>query len=469
MRIAGSRYVVAAVFAASSAGLAVGLPVPGAAAELRAAEAVPAVADLQVLESVGVAAVGGVVSRLPAESAGGAVFTSTVINLDKARGTAAGLTGGDLVEIFMGTSSPDYRNSTLVRSQYPPTAAEKEEGAAEISGADGSTASFTTKSTGQPSSVATAIVRTLSGDGLGVHGGRSASNGALTEDGTLVTDAAADAASIVVGEVVAFTGVKSRAVAKVAPDGKAQAAVETTVAGITVNGVPARLTAAGLELASQPPLGGKELADFNAGLAQLKERGITLAGVPAEVVEEPGRARAVAAVARLRYQVPVVIPNSIGNDEEMILGQVVAESIAKRRPPAGPLPSFDLPAPSPGDGLGTPVPSAATLPVAPPFRSGTVGVLPGTVTAGRLPAAGEGALTGGIPPTAGSPSDSTATPAASDPGATSPDAPGLGQFGLGPASAAAPSDRVRSGYGSFILAALAGAALFLARQRTRLA
>ncbi len=111
------------------------------------------------------------------------------------------------------------------------------------------------------------MVRTVAGDGLDVHGGRSASNGSMADDGTLITDAAADAATIVVGEVVAFTGVKSRAVAKVAPDGTPDAAVETTVAGITVNGVPARLTAAGLQLADQPPFGGKELADFNAGLA----------------------------------------------------------------------------------------------------------------------------------------------------------------------------------------------------------
>jgi hypothetical protein len=460
------HHVVAALLAVGSVGLAVGVPGPGAGAD----EPVPpAAADLQVLESVGVAAVGGVVSRLPAESAGGAVFTSTVINLDKARGTAAGLTGGDLVEIFMGTSSPDYRNSTLVRSQYPPTAAEREEGAAEISGVDGSTASFTTKSTGKPSSVATAVVRTVGGDGFDVHGGRSASNGALADDGTLVTDAAADADTIMVGEVVTFTGVKSHAVAKVAPDGTPEAGVETTVAAITVNGVPARLTAAGLQLADQPPLGAKELADFNAGLAQLKERGITLAGVPAEVVEEPGRARAVAAVARLRYQVPVVIPNSIGNDEEMVLGQVVAESIAKRRPPAGPLPALDPPAPNPGADVPVAPPSAGTAPGALLPAPGTVGVLPGTVTAGRRPSSGA-ALTGLGSPIAGNGSGGAAAPASSEAGPARAGAvsSGLGSLGLGPASAARPSDRVRSGYGSFILAALAGAALFLTRQRTRL-
>ena len=47
-----------------------------------------------------------------------------------------------------------------------------------------------------------------------------------------------------------------------------------------------------------------------------------------------------------------------------------------------------------------------------------------------------------------------------------PAAPDL--FGAGQVATATASDRVRSGYGSFILAALAGAALFLARQRTRL-
>jgi len=465
------NHLLAGMLGFASLGLAVGVPLPGAAAEPTT------VTDLQVLESTGVAAVGGVVSRLPAESAGGAVFTSTAINLDKARGTAAGFTGGDLVEIFMGTSSPDYRNPTLVRSQFPPTAAEKAEGAAEVSGADGSTASFTTQSTGRPSSVATAVVRTVAGDGFDVHGGRAASSGALADDGSLVTDATADATTIVVGEIVRFSGVKSRAVARVAPDGTPHAAVETTVAGITVNGVPARLTAEGLQLADQPPLGGKELAEFNAGLAQLKERGLTLVGVPAEVVEEPGRARAVAAVARLRWQVPVLIPNSIGNDEDMILGQVVAESIARRRPPAGPLPSLDLPAPDAGgadalpDGLSPATGGGTAVPV-----PGTIGILPGTVSIGR-PSSGGGALNGFGPsgtvggPGAAGDSAASSAPASADaiPTAASDPTAGLGQLGLGQASSARPSDRVRSGYGSFILAALAGAALFLTRQRTRLA
>jgi hypothetical protein len=176
----------------------------------------------------------------------------------------------------------------------------------------------------------------------------------------------------------------------------------------------------------------------------------------------------VAAVARLRYQVPVVVPNSIGNDEEMILGQVVAESIAKRRPPAGPLPSLDLPAPDSTEGLPSPLP-AATAPIAPPPRLGTVGVLPGTVRAGRRPPSGSAAGRGAGPNAAGTRSVGTTAPASSGPGPSTPtDSPALDRLGLGPASAATPSDRVRSGYGSFILAALAGAALFLTGQRTRL-
>ncbi len=198
----------------------------------------------------------------------------------------------------------------------------------------------------------------------------------------------------------------------------------------------------------------------------MKERGITLAGVPAEVVKEPGRARAVAAVARLRYQVPVVIPNSIGNDEEMILGQVVAESIAKRRPPAGPLPSLDLPAPDLGAGVPFAPPPAGTAPVAALPRPGTVGVLPGTITAGRRPSSGAPLTDLGSSAT-----EAAAAPVSSGSGAltSGADSSGLGSLGLGPASAAKPSDQVRSGYGSFILAALAGGALFLTRQRTRLA
>jgi hypothetical protein len=445
--------VVAALLAVAAVGLAVGVPVPGGAA---------AAVDLQVLESTGVAAVAGAVTRLPAESAGGAVFSSTALNLDKARGVAAGFTGGNLVEIFFGTSSEDYRNPTLARSQFPPTASEKEEGSAETGQANGAgvTGVFTTKSTGQPSSTASATAQTLAGTGLTITGGHSESTGAVDADEAVITETRATSSSVLIGDIVKLSGVRSLATARVARDGTPEATVQTSVAEITVNGVPARLSSDGLQLAEQPPFGAKELADFNAGLAQLKERGITLAGVPTQLVKEPGRARAVGAVAVVRYQIPVVIPNSIGNDEEILLGQVVAESIAVRRPDTGPLPELDL---------GAPLPPAGDPVVAPPAPgSGTASpvggyTLPGPGRPGR-PSLTIGTGTGpsetALPDPA--PSGDVATPPPAPPADTDPFASGVA------AATATASDRVRSGYGSFILAALAGAALFMARQRTRL-
>ena len=181
----------------------------------------------------------------------------------------------------------------------------------------------------------------------------------------MITETRAASSSVVIGDVVKLSGVRSLATARVARDGTPEATVQTSVAEITVNGVPARLSSDGLQLAEQPPFGAKELADFNAGLAQLKEQGITLAGVPTELLKEPGRARAVGAVAVVRYQIPVVIPNSIGNDEELLLGQVVAESIAIRRPDSAPLPSLDLGAPLPPAGdpvVALPASGSATSP-----------------------------------------------------------------------------------------------------------
>lgn len=465
-----SRAVVATGLVLAGAGV----PVPGAAAP----------GALSVVESSGVAAVAGVITRVPAESPGGAVFATTAINLDKARGTAAGFTPGNLVEIFFGTSSEDYRNPTLVQSQHPPTGTVPEEATADNgdAGPSGATFLYTTRSTGQPSAESSATARTLVGEGFSATGGRSASASSVAADGSVTTQTRAESTGVVIGDVVTLTNLTSVATAHVGADGTPRAEIRTTVGGVLVNGVPARLTEEGLVLSDRQPLGATELAAFNAGVAELQRQGITLASVPTTVVQEPGRARAAGAVAVARYQIPPgPVPNSIGNDEELLIGQVVAESIAQRTAPASRLPGVGTPG-DPGAGLPATPGQGAAAPGSPAPAASPAGVpLP---TTGPAPAPGAFSPAPGVfspgsgafapdpgtvfPGNGGASAGSSSLPESAAAGGDTA-GPDNAELALFPTAQNTPGERVRAGYGFVILAALTGAGVFAARGRTRLA
>jgi len=78
--------------------------------------------DVRVIDSHAAAAAVGLLSRVPAESDGGVLYSSTALTLDKTQARAAGFTGGDLAETFFESSSDKYRNPTLINAQFPPTA-----------------------------------------------------------------------------------------------------------------------------------------------------------------------------------------------------------------------------------------------------------------------------------------------------------------------------------------------------------
>ena len=63
----------------------------------------------------------GIVSRVPAESAGGILYSESRLEIGKTRAIAAGATLGELAEAFLITSVQGYTNPTLVNAQYPPS------------------------------------------------------------------------------------------------------------------------------------------------------------------------------------------------------------------------------------------------------------------------------------------------------------------------------------------------------------
>jgi hypothetical protein len=173
---------------------------------------------------------------------------------------------------------------------------------------------------------------------------------------------------------------------------------------MTVNGVAAELTESGLTLADQQPVSAAQTAQFNAGLAQLRQAGITLEAVPAKREERDGAGRVAGAAGLLRYQLPATpVPNSIGNDEEFTLASVSATAVAVPLAEPEPLPFPDLGLPTLPDsplpvGTAAPDPPVGSLaggaPLAVDTDAGSLTSFPGSTSA---PVADPGTPTASAP------------------------------------------------------------------------
>lgn len=357
-RLAGAAVIVAA-----------GLLLPAADGDAAASGSDAGLARLEVVESLGIGAVMGVVTRVPAESPGGGAYTETQITSVKALGRAAGGYPGPLGEAFLGTSTELYSNPSMVVAQQPPGLFPAE---AQVEG--GQTGPFGTvalirAAAASRSQVEAEVVMGAAPAGapVDISGGVSRSRSRVEPDGTVVTEVEASFGRALVGGVLEMVGGASRALARTAPGGPPVLEMESTLGAMTVNGVAARMSDAGLVLADQELASPAEVAQFNAGLAQLRQAGITLEAVPTDRHEDPGHGRISGAAGLFRYQLPSnPIPNSIGNDEAFLLAQVSAAAVAVPRTAAGePPPPLDLPGigvadPNPTLGSSGPPPPATT-------------------------------------------------------------------------------------------------------------
>lgn len=332
---------------------------------------------LQVVESLGVAAVMGVITRVPAESPGGGAYTETHITPDKALGRAAGGYPGPLGEAFLGTSAEQYRNPSMVVAQQPPGLFPAE---AQVdggrSGPQGNMAVIRAKAVSRAEVEAQVIMGSGPSNGpFVVEGGSSLSRSRVEPDGTVVTEAHTTFGRAVVADVLELVGGASRALARTPADGTPTLQFESTMGRIAVNGVGATMTDKGLALADQQAASPADVARFNDGVAQLRQAGITIEAVPAQSDEAAGSGRISGAAALFRYQLPSSpIPNSIGNDETFLLAQVSVTAVALPHPaaelPAAPEvtgPSLDPPetaAPGPSAAAGV-APLSPLAPLAP--------------------------------------------------------------------------------------------------------
>src|SRR5207302_4506088 len=76
---------------------------------------------LSVYAGRGIASPIGIVSRVPAETAGGVIYAESRLEIGKTRAIAAGATLGELGETLLATTVQGYANPSLVNAQYPPS------------------------------------------------------------------------------------------------------------------------------------------------------------------------------------------------------------------------------------------------------------------------------------------------------------------------------------------------------------
>lgn len=432
------RRLALAGAAAAVVALAIGVAVLPAQGEARP--------DLSVYAGRAIATPIGVVSRVPAESAGGVLYSESRLEIGKTRAIAAGATIGELGEAFLITTVNGYTNPALLNAQYPPSnvyPSEARFGQSVRSGGS-SVADLHAVANGQPSAAADAI----GGNGgmagvLRIGGGTSSTRSEVKQDGTVLTTAVSTVHDVVIGPepapILTIGTMKSTASVEVPFGGKPKSNVKVQLTGAQVAGTPVTITQDGINLLNATSVPASLVQQVNGYLAQLDQYGLSVRALPVDKQETATEGTVSGAALQFRYTVPpsVALPTDIGKDETILLGQVIANAAGRPRQPfeGG---AVAPPADVAGTSVAADVPVASDVPVA---------AVPELAAPAPLPAA-----LGGNPAPAAAPADNGAPP-----------------FQLPPRTRNVVADKVLDGYRFIILTAVLAAALYLFRNRTRLA
>jgi len=397
--------------------------------------------NLSVYSGRGIASPIGVVSRVPAESAGGVIYSEARLDIGKTRAIAAGETIGELGEAFLATTLQQYSNPALVNAQYPPSDVYPSEAkfgnGVSAGGADLLDIHAVADAT--PSATADAI-----GGGGGVAGlfhiggGTSHADSRVESDGTVVTTSFSSIHDVLIGPQIApiltIGTMTSKASVRVPFGGKPQTSLTVQISGALVAGAPVTITQDGITLANSAAVPASTVLQVNQYLAQLDQYGLAIRAVPVdkEVTDTEGTVSG--AALQFRYIVPpsLSLPTDIGKDETILLGQVIANATGRKREPfAATAPPVEV---SPETISSSPDTGLSTEPVA---------ATPDLTAPASQPAA-LGGPTAAAAPTGPAP------------------------FTLPPRARNVVADRVLDGYRLIILAAVIAAAVYLLRNRTRL-
>ena len=411
------------------------------AAVLPARGEVPA--DLGVYSGRAIATPIGVVSRVPAETAGGVLYSEARLEIGKTRAIAAGATLGELGEAFLVTTVKGYTNPALVNAQYPPSNVYPPEARFQQSVRSGGSSVFDLHAVAndQPSAAADAIGGSGGMTGvLRIGGGTSRTRTEVKKDGTVLTTAVSSIQDVVFGPelapILTIGTMTSTASVEVPFGGKPKSSLNVQMTGAQVAGTPVTITQDGINILSAGAVPASSLLQVNQYLAQLDQYGLSVRAVPVDKHETDTEGTVSGAALQFRTIAPasLALPTDIGKDETFLLGQVIANAAGRKRQPfeGGTLaPSTEV------SGLTT----SADLPLATEPVSG----VPDLAAPAPLPAALGGEA---------SPLSST------DAGAPA--------FQLPRRSRNVVSDSVLDGYRFIILTAVVAAAAYLLRNRTRL-
>ncbi|TMK83278.1 MAG: hypothetical protein E6G57_16075 [Actinobacteria bacterium] len=397
---------------------------------------------LSVYAGRGIASPIGVVSRVPAESAGGVIYSESRLEIGKTRAIAAGMTLGELAEAFLITSIQGYTNPTLVNAQYPPSNVYKSDQSFSngVSSGGQSVIDIHAVADGSPSAKANAIGGAGAIPGaLHIGGGTSRSQSLVKDDGTVVTTAVSSVHDVTIGPdlapVLTIGTMTSTASVEVPFGGKPKTSLTVQMSGALVSGTPVTITQDGITIANSAAVPASSVQQVNQSLAQLDQYGISVRAVPVDKQVTDTEGTVSGAALQFRYTVPptVSLPTDIGKDETFLLGQVIANAAGRPRQPVS---------------LGTPaaeVSGSGASSTELPLGAEPVATTPEL----SLPAAQPAAL--------GGPSAAAPAPAAGPP-----------PFQLARRARNVVADRVLSGYRLIILVAVIAAAVYVLRNRTRL-
>ena len=402
--------------------------------------------NLSVYAGRGIASPIGVVSRVPAESAGGVIYSESRLEIGKTRAIAAGATLGELGEAFLITSVQGYTNPTLVNAQYPPSNVYKSDAAFSngVSSNGQSAIDIHAIADGTPSAKANAIGGAGGVPGaLHIGGGTSKTQSFVKDDGTVVTTAVSSVHDVTIGPdlapILTIGNMTSTASVEVPFGAKPKTSLTVQMTGALVSGTPVTITDQGITIANSAAVPASSVQQVNQNLAQLDQYGLSVRAVPVDKQVTDTEGTVSGAALQFRYTVPsqVSLPTDIGKDETVLLGEVIANAAGRPRVPL----SSEAP---PADVSGT---TAAST-------EAPLGAEPIATTPELTTPAEQSALLGGP---SGAPS---AAPAS---GATGPP-----PFQLGRRTQNVVADSVLSGYRFIILVAVLAAAVYLLRNRTRL-
>jgi hypothetical protein len=389
----------------------------------------------------GIATPIGVVSRVPAESAGGVIYSESRLEIGKSRAIAAGETLGELAEAFLITSVQGYTNPVLVNAQYPPSNVYKSEDRFSngVSFGGASVLDIHAVADKTPSASADAVGGAGGIAGLlHIGGGESRTRSLVKDDGTVLTTAVSSVHNIVIGPqlapILTIGTMTSSASVEVPFGGKPKTNLTVQMGGVFVAGAPVTITQEGITLANSAAVPASSVQQVNQNLAQLDQYGISVRAVPVERQVTDSEGTVSGAALQFRYTVPatLALPTDIGKDETFLLGQVIANATGRKRQPLAVTP--------------------APVDASPPSVLGDSSVGSDAVAAGPdlvAPAALPAALGGGPP----APRSEVAGPA---------------PFQLPHRARNVVAERVLDGYRLIIVAAVIAAAAYLLRNRTRL-